>query len=166
MAEVRREIWIDAPPEAVYPFLVERELAAAWMGDESWNDPRPGGTFRLDIRGHLVSGEFVELDPPHRVVYTWGWEEEDAVHVPGSTTVEWTLEPERGQGRACVSCTRASPTTAPCCTAKGGTSSCRVSRPPPQHDRRLSGSAFIPSGRCRRAVCRRTLAGAGFPLTE
>lgn len=99
MAEVRREIWIDAPPEAVYPFLVERELAAAWMGDESWNDPRPGGTFRLDIRGHLVSGEFVELDPPHRVVYTWGWEEDDAVHVPGSTTVEWTLEPERGGTR-------------------------------------------------------------------
>jgi uncharacterized protein YndB with AHSA1/START domain len=99
VAEVRKEIWIDAPPEAVYPYLVERELATAWMGDESWNDPRPGGVFRLDIRGHLVSGEFVELDPPRRVVYTWGWEEGDAVHGPGSTRVEWTLEPENGGTR-------------------------------------------------------------------
>jgi uncharacterized protein YndB with AHSA1/START domain len=72
VADLEKEIWIDAPPEAIYPYLVQPELATAWMGDQSWNDPRPGGVFRLDIRGHVTSGEFVELDPPRRVVYTWG----------------------------------------------------------------------------------------------
>jgi uncharacterized protein YndB with AHSA1/START domain len=96
VAELTREIWIDAPPEVVYPYLVEPELAVAWMGDESWNDPRPGGVFRLDIRGHVTSGEFVELDPPRRVVYTWGWEGEDQIHPPGSTTVEFELESKDG----------------------------------------------------------------------
>jgi uncharacterized protein YndB with AHSA1/START domain len=38
-----------------------------------------------------VLGEFVEVDPPSRVVFTWGWE--GNAHVPpGSTTVEITLE--------------------------------------------------------------------------
>jgi uncharacterized protein YndB with AHSA1/START domain len=99
VAELHKEIWIDAPPEAVFPFLVERELATAWMGDESWNDPRPGGVFRLDIRGHVASGEFVELDPPRRVVYTWGWEGDGQLHGPGTTQVEWRLEPEKGGTR-------------------------------------------------------------------
>jgi uncharacterized protein YndB with AHSA1/START domain len=96
VAELRKEIWIDAPPETVFPFLVERELATAWMGDESWNDPRPGGVFRLDIHGHVASGEFVELDPPRRLVYSWGWEPgEDGPNPvpPGSSTVEIELVP-------------------------------------------------------------------------
>lgn len=99
MAELVKEIWIDAPPEQLYPYLVEPQLATTWMGTESWNDPRPGGVFRLDIHGHVASGEFVELDPPRRVVYTWGWEEGDADHPPGSTTVELDLEEENGGTR-------------------------------------------------------------------
>ena len=98
MGELTKEIWIDAPPEKVYCYLVERDLAS-WMADESWNDPQPGGVFRLNIRGHVTSGEFVELDPPRRVVYTWGWEGEDQIHPPGSTTVEWQLEAEGGGTR-------------------------------------------------------------------
>lgn len=99
MAELTKEIWIDAPPEQVFPYLVQPDLATAWMGDESWNDPRPGGVFRLDIRGNIASGEFVELDSPRRVVYTWGWEGEGEIHPPGSTTVEFQLEPENGGTR-------------------------------------------------------------------
>ena len=60
MGELSKEIWIDAPPEHVYPYIVQPELATTWMGDESWNDPRPGGVFRLNIRGHVTSGEFVQ----------------------------------------------------------------------------------------------------------
>ena len=44
MSELTKEIWIDAPPEQVYPYIVQPELATAWMGDESWNDPRPGAS--------------------------------------------------------------------------------------------------------------------------
>ena len=99
MGELVKEIWIDASPERVFPYIVEPDLATTWMGDESWNDPKPGGVFRLNIRGHLASGEFVEVDPPRRAVYTWGWEEDDAAHPPGSTTVEFDLEPETGGTR-------------------------------------------------------------------
>ena len=35
-------------------------------------------------------GEFVEIDPPQRVVFTWGWEGDEEVP-PGSSTVEVTL---------------------------------------------------------------------------
>jgi uncharacterized protein YndB with AHSA1/START domain len=96
MAELTKEIWIDASPAEVYPYLVQADLATAWMGDQSWHDPRPGGVFRLDIHGHIVSGAFVELDPPRRVVFTWGWEGDDEIHAPGSTTVQFDLEPRAG----------------------------------------------------------------------
>jgi uncharacterized protein YndB with AHSA1/START domain len=96
VAELTKEIWIDAAPGVVYPYLVQPDLAIAWMGDESWHDPRPGGVFRLDIHGHVATGEFVELDPPRRVVYTWGWEGDGQIHPPGSTTVEFDLEPKEG----------------------------------------------------------------------
>lgn len=43
------------------------------------------------IADTVARGEFVEVDPPRRVVFTWGWEGHDRVP-PGSTTVELTLE--------------------------------------------------------------------------
>jgi uncharacterized protein YndB with AHSA1/START domain len=70
------------------------------MGDSSWNDPKPGGVFRLDIHGHIASGEFVELDPPRRLVHTFGWEPEGEQQNPvpeGSSTIEFELEPS-GEG--------------------------------------------------------------------
>jgi predicted dithiol-disulfide oxidoreductase (DUF899 family) len=39
VGELTKEIWIDAPPEKVYRYLVEPELTVRWFGDESWNDP-------------------------------------------------------------------------------------------------------------------------------
>ena len=96
MAELVKEIWIDAPPERVFPLLTDPELATRWLAEECWHEPRPGGLFRLDIRGSVASGEFVELDPPRRVVFTWGWEGDDQIHPPGSTRVEIDLEPDRG----------------------------------------------------------------------
>ena len=48
------------------------------------------------IGGHIASGEFVELDPPRRLVHTFGWEseggEENTVP-PGASTIEIELEP-------------------------------------------------------------------------
>ena len=49
------------------------------------------------IPGHTASGEFVEVDPPRRLVYTWGWEPgADGPNPvpPGSSTVEIELVPE------------------------------------------------------------------------
>jgi uncharacterized protein YndB with AHSA1/START domain len=99
VGELLKEIWIDAAPEKVFPYLVEPELLTTWIGEESWNDPRPGGVFRLKFDSENVSrGEFVEIDPPRRVVYTWGSEERASLPV-GSTTVTFDLEPESGGTR-------------------------------------------------------------------
>jgi uncharacterized protein YndB with AHSA1/START domain len=98
VGELLKEIWIDASPEKVFPYLVEPELLATWIGEESWNEPRLGGLFRLKFPQSVVRGEFVELDPPRRVVFTWGREEGDSMPV-GSTTVAFDLEPENGGTR-------------------------------------------------------------------
>ncbi len=57
-------------------------------------DPRPGGIYRVTMdAANIARGEYVELDPPHRVVFTWGWEGNAAIP-PGTTTVEVTLRPD------------------------------------------------------------------------
>jgi uncharacterized protein YndB with AHSA1/START domain len=43
-------------------------------------------------------GTFLEIDPPHRIVFTWGWTQGSAVP-PGSTRVVVTLRPEAGGTR-------------------------------------------------------------------
>jgi len=99
VAELVKEIWIDAAPEKVFPYLVEPELLTTWIGEESWNDPRPGGIFRLKFDSENISrGEFVEIDPPRRVVYTWGSEQRESLPA-GSTRVAFDLEPENGGTR-------------------------------------------------------------------
>ncbi|MGI8421977.1 MAG: SRPBCC family protein [Gaiellaceae bacterium] len=94
---VEREIAIAASPETVWEFFVDEEKAARWMGQVVTLDPRPGGVYRVEvIPGHTASGSFVELDPPRRLVYTWGWEPgaggENAVP-PGTSTIEIELVP-------------------------------------------------------------------------
>jgi uncharacterized protein YndB with AHSA1/START domain len=85
---------IAASPATVFSYLVDPSKFSAWMGVGAELDPRPGGRVRIDVDGeHIAVGEFREVDPPHRVVMTWGWENNDAVP-PGSTTVEITLTPD------------------------------------------------------------------------
>jgi uncharacterized protein YndB with AHSA1/START domain len=100
MAELEREIVVDATPATIYPFLVDPELHLRWMGTEASLDPRPGGTRRVLVGGrHPSVGEFVELEPDRRVVFTFGWDEPDHPIPAGSTTIEITLTPEGGKTR-------------------------------------------------------------------
>src|SRR5438067_3724769 len=88
---VEREIAIAASPETVWEFLVDPEKAVRWMGMAATFDPQPGGLYQVEvIPGHVARGEFVELDPPNRLVVTWGWEQNEAVPA-GSTTIEFEL---------------------------------------------------------------------------
>jgi uncharacterized protein YndB with AHSA1/START domain len=81
---------IAAAPAEVFPFFIDPALMIQWLGD--WADLRPerGGTFAVDINATPVRGEYVELDPPHRVVFTWGVPGREGLP-PGSTTVEVLL---------------------------------------------------------------------------
>src|SRR5438045_3389572 len=69
-----------------------------WTGAMGAFGARPGGAYRTDvIPSHIPSAELVEVAPPHRLVYTWGWESDPSAPAPvppGSTTVEYELTPE------------------------------------------------------------------------
>jgi uncharacterized protein YndB with AHSA1/START domain len=95
---LEREVAIAASPETVWEFLVDPDKATRWMGQACSFEARPGGEYRCDvIPGHTARGEFVELDPPNRLVFTWGWEPgEDGPNPvpPGSSTIEIELTPD------------------------------------------------------------------------
>ncbi len=92
------EIRIDAPPEGVFAYFTDPARMVRWMGSEATLDPRPGGicrvSFRRDIGEATVAGEFAEVVPFSRVVFTWGWEGELFGVPPASTRVEVSLIPE------------------------------------------------------------------------
>jgi len=93
---VVREIQIDASPETVWELLTDQNEATRWMGQAAEFDLRPGGLYRVEvIPGNTARGEFVEIDQPHRLVYTWGWEpgSQSAV-ASGSSTLEFELTPQ------------------------------------------------------------------------
>ena len=90
---ITHELRIEARPETVFPFLTDPDKMTRWKGDWAQLDARPGGVYHVQIGQAIVLGEFVELDPPRRVVFTWGWEGSDTVP-PGSSTVEVTLTPD------------------------------------------------------------------------
>jgi uncharacterized protein YndB with AHSA1/START domain len=92
---VEREIAIAASPETVWEFLVDPEKATRWMGQSASLDARPGGEYRVEVVREVAIGEFVEVDPPHRLVWTWGWMPGGSGSLaPGSTTIEVELVPE------------------------------------------------------------------------
>ena len=89
-----RTLSIDASPETVWEFFVDPRKLMRWKGFDAELDPRPGGIYRCNvIPGHTARGEFVELDKPHRLVFTWGWDGNDGVP-PSSSTIEVELTPE------------------------------------------------------------------------
>jgi uncharacterized protein YndB with AHSA1/START domain len=97
---VVKEIHIDAKPETVFAFFVEPDKMTRWLCREATVDPRPGGInhqthpvgYEHADRDYYMRGEFVEVSPPSRVVFTWGFV--DSPTPPGSSTVEVTLEPD------------------------------------------------------------------------
>jgi uncharacterized protein YndB with AHSA1/START domain len=87
---LRASVRIAAPPHVVFHYFTDPALASTWIADSADLDARPGGVFSVDVRGNPARGTYVEVDPPHRVVFTWGVEGE-ADMPPGSTMVEVVL---------------------------------------------------------------------------
>ncbi len=82
---VEVSVYIAAQPETVFPYFTVPGRRIQWMGSGATLEPVP-------------AGEFVEVDAPRRVVFTWGWTHDHAV-APGTTRVVVTLYPENGGTR-------------------------------------------------------------------
>lgn len=95
--ELRIEHTFAAPRGRVFDAWSNPEVLRRWWGaGPDWTssaveiDLRPGGRYRLSMTDpaagaeYTVGGEYVEVAPPERLVYTWAWE------TPGSPTGELT----------------------------------------------------------------------------
>lgn len=96
---VEREVLIEAEPETVFGFFTDPEKMVRWLGVSATLDPRPGGVFRVSpAPGSAVEGNYVEISPFTRVVFTWGYPRlpgfDETPLAPGGSTVEVVLVPE------------------------------------------------------------------------
>ena len=86
-----RSILIEAPPATVFRYFTDSGRWAAWWGEGSTIDARPGG--RVFVRypnGAEAAGEVIDVDPPSRIAFTYGYLA--GAPGPGESVVTITLE--------------------------------------------------------------------------
>ena len=94
---VVHELVLAASPEVVYEMFVDPDQLVRWIGLSADLEPQPGGRFRFEVMpGQFCEGEYVELDPPRRLVVTWGWTEPSMNLPPSSSRVEVDLTEQDG----------------------------------------------------------------------
>jgi uncharacterized protein YndB with AHSA1/START domain len=82
---LERTIRIGARTETVFAFFTDPERWAAWWGEGSTIDPRVGGRVRIRYpNGIEAGGEVLEISPPERIVFTYGYASGDPLPVGGS----------------------------------------------------------------------------------
>ena len=91
-------VHIEAAPEQVFEYFTSPEAIVRWMGDYALLRPAPGGAFEVDINGVPVRGRYLEVEPPHRLLISWGHAGSDRLP-PGASTVEVRLSPAGGGTR-------------------------------------------------------------------
>src|SRR3954453_9304670 len=97
---VEHERRVAARPETVFAYFTDPVKMVQWMGVDATLDPRPGGVCRIAFspsdaqldyivdyfggdpeaqerarrnRAGAMLGEYVEVDPPRWISFTWGW---------------------------------------------------------------------------------------------
>ena len=94
---VEHTLRIAARPETVWRYWTDPERMCEWWGTAAELDPQPGGRCIVSMGGGpRMRGEFIELVPHERIVFSFGWEPGEGVPAvaPGSTFVEVTLTPD------------------------------------------------------------------------
>lgn len=89
---VAREVVVRAPRATVFRFFTDSALWARWWGAGSTIDAKPGGAMKIVYPdGTGASGQVLELQPPERIVFSYGYEGEDKPIAPGGSRVTITL---------------------------------------------------------------------------
>lgn len=101
--EIRRTF--PAPPERVFRAFRDPSVLKHWAApdqhrtEEVEMDFRVGGHYRREMRFsdgslHVLRGEYLEIDPPNRLVYTYEWET-----IPDAPSTRVEIEFEERDGR-------------------------------------------------------------------
>lgn len=75
----RETFELPASTSTVFAHLTSDELLSRWWPNGAETDPVPGGSYHLwwDGPGWHLRGEYLEVEPSSRLVYTWKWDHED-----------------------------------------------------------------------------------------
>jgi uncharacterized protein YndB with AHSA1/START domain len=93
--QIDRTVTIHAEQETVFRFLTDSTRWASWWGAGSTIDARPGGELRIRYPdGTEASGTVIDVQPPDRIVFTYGYVSGRPM-APGESTVTISLEADR-----------------------------------------------------------------------
>jgi uncharacterized protein YndB with AHSA1/START domain len=87
-----RTLVIEAPRAMVFRFFTDERRWASWWGTGSAIDPKPGGKLLICYPdGSQVLGEVLQVEPPERIVFTYGYASGKMIP-PGGSRVTIRLE--------------------------------------------------------------------------
>ena len=135
----------------MWHFWTDPERMCEWWGTAEELDARPGGSYVVEMGGGgVMRGEYLELVPYERIVFTFGWENTEGAPdvLAGSTRVEVTLVDDEGDTMMTLRHTGI-PSRILSNTATVGPTSCRCSpwpRPAPTRRRDGEDSHAKPTG--------------------
>jgi uncharacterized protein YndB with AHSA1/START domain len=99
---IEKDVVINAPAQTVYRVLTEPAQLARWFADAASLEPVPGGqgslTFgdRATNQAMTVNLTVVAAEPPDRLVFRWGYPEDEQPAESNSTLVEVALTAQGG----------------------------------------------------------------------
>jgi uncharacterized protein YndB with AHSA1/START domain len=96
--EIRIERVLPATITKVYDAWTRTDLLAQWycpnpdLDLKVEADVRAGGAYVVAMGPHVVRGTYLEVEPPHRLVFSWKWDGTD--DEPTRVEVELTEVPD------------------------------------------------------------------------
>ncbi len=93
---------LPVSPDEAFALVTEPERLRRWQTVTATVDLRAGGSYRWTVTpGHVAEGTYREVEPGRRVVFGWGWEDDEDLPKDAST-VTITIEPAAEGSRVTI----------------------------------------------------------------